>query len=81
MAKKEEAEPHPLVSSMDDVDEPAPLQRRQRAFNAVVFTSTSTVTSFVFSSTTIKKTLRIIRDPIQGVAGMLTCLPPGFDVC
>ena len=86
IAKKEESAPAVLVSSLDNEVASSRTQFQVRPTRALVggnliLTSTSTVTAFSFSSTIIKKTLKVVPDPIQGVAGVLTCVPSGFIIC
>jgi hypothetical protein len=79
MRSKREYLPASLTSSMD---EPVVNNRQKRQFN--LFTSitsfstttiTSTVTTFAFTSTVVKKTV------IVATAKGLSCLPGGFIVC
>ncbi len=52
-----------------------------RVVNVYVQTLASTVTTYVLSSTTITKTVKLVADPEEGAPGVLKCLPNGFLVC
>jgi hypothetical protein len=46
-----------------------------------MLTYTSTVTTYSFTNTLVKRTLNIVAPPPVGQGGPLTCLPQGFAVC
>ena len=62
-----------FVSGKDDGDNVQMTFRRQN--RALVVTFTTTTTSYIFSSTVVKKTLNL------AVSTGLSCLPSGFAVC
>ena len=80
VTSKREVIPSPITSSMN---EPVANNRERRQFNflftsttnIVTVTATSTLTSYNFVATTIKKTATI------GNANQLVCLPAGYIVC
>ena len=73
-----------IASSMEDYESDERRFKRQnsRPFNNFLVTLTTTSTTFVFSTTLIKKPIQLGPAPIPpAVNGVLNCLPSGYVLC